>query len=301
MLQIIIFSFNRAMQLDTLLRSIYVYFEYKDYQIDVLYNSSDGEFEKGYMLLKNKYPEVSFVKESAVRDHFGLKDASLFYNLKKIVKHKKLRTVKTDFRSVLRTMLYKARGYTMFLTDDSAFYSSVNLTDDVFDWISNKPEHRSFSLRLGLGVNQTEPKTVDGDYVSWNFYESNEKKNWSYQFSVDGHIYSNEVMCNLADKIYFTNPSFFESMVCNYVKEKKMLDEGRCFLNSTLLSFPVNMVQKVAGNESLNASLETLNEKFLDGYTFDYNIPERIEEFQQYPPFLILTKGDSDKIKLECQ
>ncbi|MCS2582900.1 hypothetical protein NXY00_05435 [Bacteroides sp. BFG-551] len=301
MLQIIIFSFNRAMQLDTLLRSIYNYFEYKDYRIDVLYNCSDDEFEKGYMLLKNNYPEVSFVKESMVRDSFGIKEASSFYNLKKIVKHKKMRIIKTNFRSLLRAMLHKTKGYTMFLTDDSAFYSSINLTDDIFDWIGNKPECRSFSLRLGLGVNQTEPKTVDGDYVFWNFYSSKEKKNWSYQFSVDGHIYSNEVMRNLADKIFFTNPSFFESMVCNYVREKNMLGEGRCFLKSKLLSFPINMVQKVANNESLNASLETLNEKFLDGYTFGYNIPEKIEEFQQYPSFLILTKGDDDNIKLECQ
>ena len=55
MLQIIIFSFNRAMQLDTLLRSVYKHFKFDNYQVGVLYNTSNRDFEKGYDLLKGKY------------------------------------------------------------------------------------------------------------------------------------------------------------------------------------------------------------------------------------------------------
>ena len=60
------------------------------------------------------------------------------------------------------------------------------------------------------------------------------------------------------------------------------------------------MVQQVENNESLNASLEILNKKFLEGYTFDYNIPEKIEAFQQYPSFLTLTNNKNEKIELSC-
>lgn len=300
MLQIIIFSFNRAMQLDTLLRSVYKHFKFDNYRVEVLYNTSDRDFEKGYDLLKGKYLQVEFVKESTNKDHFGIKDAMCFYNLKKIIKHKQLRNAKSDFRSLLCGMLHGNADCSMFLTDDSAFYSDVCLTDDILSWVNEKPLQRSFSLRLGIGINQEEPKTEKDGFVYWDYYKSCEKKNWTYQFSVDGHIYSTKLLRQLADKIFFTNPSFFESMVCNYVREKRMLSEGMCFRKSTLLSYPINMVQKVADNESLNASLETLNEKFLEGYTFDYEVPEKIEVFQQYPASLTLKRNGNENIKLSC-
>ena len=46
MLQIIIFSFNRALQLDTLLTSLVEHWKSPDYCVDVLYNTTDEEFEK---------------------------------------------------------------------------------------------------------------------------------------------------------------------------------------------------------------------------------------------------------------
>ena len=300
MLQIIIFSFNRAMQLDTLLRSVYRHFKFKGYKLKVLYNTSNSEFEKGYEILKNKYPQVKFVKESKSKDRFGIKEALCFYNMKKFIKHKHLHNIKSNFRTLLCEMLGEDADCSMFLTDDSAFYSDVYLTEYIFSWVNEKPFKRSFSLRLGLGVNQEEPKTEKNGFVYWDYYRSCEKKNWTYQFSVDGHIYSTKMLSRLADKIFFTNPSFFESMICNYVREHKMLNEGMCFKKSTLLSYPINMVQQVAENESLNASLEILNEKFLEGYTFDYKIPEKIEMFQQYPSYLTLTNNKKENITLSC-
>lgn len=288
------------MQLDTLIRSIFNNFKFQDYKIEILYNTSNDEFEKGYTLLKKKYTTVTFLKESKEKDHFGWKEFLSFYNLKKIIKHKKLRIIKSNFRTLLRKMLYEDFDCTMFLTDDSAFYSSVKLDDNIFNWINKNPQCNSFSLRLGLGINQEEDKTEKDGYIIWDYYNACEKKNWSYQFSVDGHIYSNKILRRLSDKIFFTNPSFFESMICNYVREHKLFNQGMCFKKSTLLSYPINMVQQVENNESLNASLEILNKKFLEGYTFDYNIPEKIEAFQQYPSFLTLTNNKNEKIELSC-
>ena len=55
MLQIVIFSFNRALQLDTLITSIIEKWQLPHYNIDVIYNTSDNDFQKGYDLLVKKY------------------------------------------------------------------------------------------------------------------------------------------------------------------------------------------------------------------------------------------------------
>ena len=55
-IQIIIFSFNRAMQLDALLNSIEKFIG-KDLcdRISVIYNTSSVDFERGYSILKERY------------------------------------------------------------------------------------------------------------------------------------------------------------------------------------------------------------------------------------------------------
>ena len=55
MIQIIIFSFNRALQLDTLLRSLVMHWKSPDYCVDIIYNSSDDFFQNGYDILIGKY------------------------------------------------------------------------------------------------------------------------------------------------------------------------------------------------------------------------------------------------------
>ena len=64
MINSIVFSKDRAAQLDLLLKSIEK--NGKDvFQIKVIYASSEISFEKGYEKLIDKYPEVKWMKESA--------------------------------------------------------------------------------------------------------------------------------------------------------------------------------------------------------------------------------------------
>ena len=57
MIQIIVFSYNRAMQLDTLLYSLYEHWKYPRIVVDVVYNFSNEEFDTAYDLLKKKYSD----------------------------------------------------------------------------------------------------------------------------------------------------------------------------------------------------------------------------------------------------
>lgn len=61
-MNIIIFSKNRAMQLDLLLRSISDHYDYG--AITVLCEVSDGKFQKGYDLIR-----TNMVKQTIFKDH----------------------------------------------------------------------------------------------------------------------------------------------------------------------------------------------------------------------------------------
>ena len=52
MIHIIIFSFNRALQLEALLSSIQCHWQKTNYKLSVLYNTSGDDFQKGYDILQ---------------------------------------------------------------------------------------------------------------------------------------------------------------------------------------------------------------------------------------------------------
>ena len=99
MINSIIFSKDRAAQLDLLLKSIGK--NAKDiFQLKVIYASSEISFEKGYEKLIDKYPEVKWMKESS--------------NFKE---------------DVLSAIDNTESEYTCFFTDDDIVYRKINEED----------------------------------------------------------------------------------------------------------------------------------------------------------------------------
>lgn len=65
-MQIITFSFNRSLQLDTLLYSVLSHWKSPAFTLDVVYNTSSKEHQKGYDKLIEKMetqPHIAFHKE----------------------------------------------------------------------------------------------------------------------------------------------------------------------------------------------------------------------------------------------
>ena len=83
MLSIIIFSKDRALQLDSLLRSIKDNFKISFESIYILFNTSDNIFANGYKILmgRNYFNNIHWIKEKYFRDDIieiinGLSDDS---------------------------------------------------------------------------------------------------------------------------------------------------------------------------------------------------------------------------------
>ena len=293
-LHIIIFSFNRALQLDALLQSIHVNLKGK-FKVSVLYNTSNDLFQRGYEKLKEENPTVSFIKENRNSFRYPSKLYFSLYNIKKLIRHPYIRKPKSNFRDKLIELVSLQNGdYTMFMTDDSLFTRETCLSDDIYNLISKSPTQNSFALRLGLELNNppSSVRPLNESVLFWNYYNTGANlKNWNYPFSVDAHIYDTNFIKELSEKLVFMNPSSYECILCDYVCKHKLLSNGYSFQKYCLLSFPINIVQEVEDNESLNCSVEDLNNYFLEGYTLEYPIIEKADTFQQYPSFINLKKN----------
>lgn len=300
MIQIVIFSYNRAMQLDALLSSIKEHWTLSEVKVSILYNTSSEKYQKGYDLLKTIYPFFYFWKESKSKPFYKLSDYFSIYNMFKIIKYKHCRKIKTNFRELLNYILDDKCNYIMFLTDDSVFIKDVQYTKLHLDYIDKNLNQNSISLRMGLKMNDMpEMLKLRYDIIKWNYSDYKNKNNWSYRFSVDGHIYSMKKIKHLVKKIIFNNPTTLESHILDYSNKFRILKSGITFKEPYLLSFPINIVQSIADNESQNLSVSLLNDYFLNGYKIQYDIPQYILKYQQYPNVVRLySKIDSIELHL---
>lgn len=301
MIHIIIFSFNRAMQLETLLRSIHQYWGSTPHEVSVLYNTTKDAYQKGYEMLAAEYDSVKFIKESSRPQRYHLADYLHPYNWLKLIKYPHVRSQKSNFRDLLNESLRHSEcDYTMFLTDDSAFFADVCLTKEHLAFINENPSQNQISLRLGTN-NIQKPKSIklaeDGT-LQWRFSEYRNARSWGYTFSVDAHIYSSAVISNLLKKIIFCNPTTLEAHINDYTSKKKLLDRGMAYESPVIFSFPINMVQQIANNESLGISEALLNRYFLEGFKLEYEEPRIKTLFQVYPDNILLVNPITGENKI---
>lgn len=202
MLQIIIFSFNRAIQLDTLLTSFCEHWKSPTYHIDVIYNTSNEFFQEGYRLLMGKFNSninINFHKESDGCKPYQLSEIFRLRNAKRCFLNPRIRKPKTNFRPLLIKIMTQCQAKeVMFMTDDAMYVNDVQITDAMIKWLEASPKHRQISLRLGVGMNN-QPDNIrvgcDG-LIKWRMNDVEHMTNWGYRFSVDAHIYDKELILN---------------------------------------------------------------------------------------------------------
>jgi hypothetical protein len=254
LLNAIVFSKDRPMQLNLLLESILLNFNVEDFKLNVLYKASNDEFNKGYHMVKDLYPQFIFKNES----HFKEDLLSLFNNSQ----------------------------YTVFFTDDDIIYRSLKITKKDIENIFAFSSAVCFSLRLGLNtincymlqklnklhnhkthfsndsVNLIEP------IISWQINDAT--NDYAYPMSVDGHIFKTSYIKYLCEILEYENPNLLESFLSYYTKSDMIISS---YEYSKLVNTPINRVQKIFENISgiqYNYSAEDLNKMYLNGIRIDF-------------------------------
>ena len=246
-LNIVIFSKDRACQLDSLLHSLRDNFHVSYSGITVLYRATSAELITGYDVLKPKKildkiswrPENKFMDD--VRDIVGAcGDDSLI----------------------------------MFLVDDTIIFRPCVL-DQVFDAFTH--EHLFISVRASKAYPADTPPEfmTDGEFLEWKWNYSKRKwVTWNYPFSVDGNIYHARHMKKIIKKISFAAPNSFEGAMHTYRHAWwiKRIARALALPDAVVFNNPLNRVQTEGETWHRDLTAEHINKKYVEGYCIDNSV-----------------------------
>ena len=261
-LSIVIFSKDRAAQLDLCLKSIYSNLNSlsKEWIIDIIYTSSSEEFEMGYKEIRSEweeYPFISFYPES-----FG-----------------------GGFKQTLERRVDHWGDYVLFFTDDDIVYRKFEHSIKEIEASIGDKENLCLCLRLGSNTfvqdqyRNTKCIIPEDVFLSedtirfWEWKKQGEESNFSYPFSLDGHVYKiKDVKYVLDNTPGYYNPNSLEGKAHYYhVKTDlgaNLPDKMSCFEKSYVVNTPLNRVQETCTNSAgkfFGQSPEELNTSVLKG------------------------------------
>lgn len=240
-MNVIVFSKDRAMQLELFIRSFNKYVrDFNKYTIKVLYTYSNDLFKSGYEKLINmNYSNVQFIKE-------------------------------TNFKNDLIQLIDKEIKYTVFFVDDIIFKNPFDFNDEQMDVFKKHGDILCLSLRLHPNLTYCYTMRVGmnkPNFLHHNiFYWKGENADFGYPMSLDGHIFRTKDILPYIVNLNYINPNSLESvMAINPLNIPKMI----CYDKSIIVNNPCNKVQTNNYNHYGNINQEYLNNKFLDNYIID--------------------------------
>jgi len=247
---VIIYTKDRACQLDLLLRSIKDNFM-NTHKISILEDWSNEEFKHGYDKIKStEYGlELEFIKQ----------DRGIFYNVLK------------------QTAEASTTEHILPLCDDDVFIRHTDITD-VSKYVDADVVgiHFRFSSDLTIsyhhGVVLPQPDFIYiGDYLKWNWTTYNIPGRWGYPYQAGGMVYKTEFLRHMIHNIKFDLPNYLESaMMTNRYKWNKQ--HIVAFKHSPIVNISINRVQQDVpnrGGRDVNYTPVELNNIFLSEKIID--------------------------------
>jgi len=226
---IVLWSFDRASQVDLLLRSIKDKFKSAG-DIYILYKYSTEEFERSYQLI--------YEKDYGLNIHWIRQD-DFEYDTRYIL-------------GALKTPCF------LPLSDDDVFVNEVTVSDKIIDLLAG-PEYNAFSLKSGLNITKHYPNfivpqprfdRIGTDLLSWTWQESERQHDWGYPTCVNCYVFNKQYYSGLISGIKFDRPVTLEAELNLCVQKRIGIFKTKmmCYEKSSILNIPVNQVQSVVTN-----------------------------------------------------
>lgn len=255
----IIFSKDRPLQLDLCLNSIKKNF--KDSSQNIVIHNNSEQFHKVHETLQEEHQDVEFWQQSC-----------------------------SLFKDVLHAVTGAKNNFICFFTDDDIFYRQFSCNDYSF---LNDQHLSCLSLRMGLNIvershaGQTGPDTcqkgwkTDNGMIAWPKTFHCYGSYWSYDLSVDGHIYRKPLILDMIDELCFIQPRYNWGNTPNVLEStiQRFWTNGPNFImapeHSVVVNSPNNRVQKTHENKSGEVhdySSEFLLDKYESGSRIDLDM-----------------------------
>lgn len=247
MIDCLIFSKDRACQLDLLLRSIHDNFAELSC-IYILYTASNYDFNTGYELLIKKFPKLNWVRET-----------DLVADIKNII---------TSFKE----------EFSLTLVDDEVVIRNQPI-QPMLDIMHSDNSIHCASLRVGRNINFTYSSDIaspppdfeifPNGILKWDWRECR-GDDWNFIACINSQIYRTKILQELIVDNDFTSVNNIENAILR--KTKSFPDGMICFDWPKTINIANNLVQcdyysKNRGTHEY-APL-TLNAKFLSGYEIE--------------------------------
>lgn len=236
-LKCIVFSRDRAMQLDAFLASVERHVPYLFDEVCILYRATEARYRDAYALLAEARADARWVAESS-------------------------------FRADLLA-LRGAEDQLVFHTDDDMFFDAVppfELRDD----------EACFTLRLGLNTTYCYPLDVqerldapriERDRVSWSWREQAPGA-YAYPLALNGHVFRAAEAHDWLSRLEYSNPNELEAAMQRLLVDVR--PRMASFLTSRVVSIPANIVNETFANRHAGLhDVGELNERFVAGERID--------------------------------
>ncbi len=302
--RVLIFSKDRALQLDATLRSLFT--QVKDFEqasITVLYRTSLPTYTIQYQTLIVSYPSVRFINEKDFRNDLiellmsDINDPQvrlwikLFSRINSVRLYQRFSISELVIRFLMRLGVRQGilpfekffeRSYWLIGVDDSLFIKPFSLRE-IVGILEENPESIGFSLRLGQNINYCYMENVFQELpefreTNWDkvlyFKWVDSKYDFSYSLEISSSIYRSSLFVPLVACLFFTTPNMLESKMASirfwFAKRFPYL---LCHTTSLAFSNPLNKVQidrpHNRSSEDLRYSTRELANLFNDGKRFD--------------------------------
>ncbi|MCI5051712.1 MAG: glycosyltransferase family 2 protein [Simkaniaceae bacterium] len=251
---VIVFSYNRPLQLYSFLESFHKYV--KNFgEIFVIYRVDDRAFQKAYDSVIKCYPNVNYIRQDGPNPHKNFKPMVLdcLFNYEKA-----------------------PSSYVTFAVDDIIVKDHIDFSEMILE-LEKKKAH-AFFLRLGRNVEycymddcrQKMPifLPTNGKVLAWQY--SSGTGDWDYPHTLDFTLYrKGDILGDLSEMIY-TYPNTMEEEWTHRADHTRV---GLCYERSKILNIPMNIVSEYErGNRQMRCfSAKELLDKFNEGLKIDIN------------------------------
>ena len=239
MIDIVIFTKNRPLQLYSLLESLDKNTDFRDSsRASVIY-----KYENQYLAeipeIQEKFPFIRFVKQE-------------------------------DFKSDVLSCIDGRNKFCTFFVDDIVVKSKTSFSD-ICNILSLNSPILTLSLRMGLQLNFCYPTRspqqipngiVQNGLFAWDWRSG--EGDWGYPFSVDGHVFRKSEIMRCITEAQFSNPNQFEDRMQS-LKMMNLPTNCACFVSSKIVNLPLNRVQNEYKNRSEEETPESLLEIWKSG------------------------------------
>jgi len=228
---IVIFSFDRPLQLFALIESIQNNVSGIN-EIHVIYRSSSDKYRQEYNNVFKTFPIII---------HHIQGPNQLF-----------------DFKRLLLKVIFESIShYVVFAVDDNIVKEGINLIECTY--YMEKYNAYGFFLRLGTHLTFNYPNNcnqplpplaqVEPCLYQWRFGEA--LYDWGYPHTVDMTIYRKKDIYPIFQILDYDNPNYLEGN-WNLLAYTATNKTGLCFERSKIVNLPLNRVQQTFTNRSMN-------------------------------------------------